>query len=400
VAPSNVDVGPWRPPTPSEAVPPGLEETAADASQLVDFNPNQYAGSWYEPSTQRVTIASVTGAIGSAGKNARRLSADNDVTVVPAQFSLAEGQKALDEFMATAAIAHRVVNFGVAPDGNGFQLDVLGEPTADELQGLSVLPGHVDVRTGLTDAGHPTDAMNDASPFAGGSRFGSIVPGGTTLNVCTSGFPFLGDSGVKFLLTAGHCVPKGSTWKIYKLNGPVLSPTLDVQIAQNDSPGARTSWDSNAGTVNAGGDSAKHGDVAMFNVSAYGKDIGDSIWISQTAKRNVVSRDTPSVGGSVCRAGIRDWETCGFTIDSVNTSHTYNDGTTIRQGDLAYLASSNTCSLDGDSGAPVYRRTNGDAIAIGIVSGTYSVPTVGGCMLVFTGVEEAIQAWGGDLKYH
>jgi hypothetical protein len=47
----------------------------------------------------------------------------------------------------------------------------------------------------------------------------------------------------------------------------------------------------------------------------------------------------------------------------------------------------------------VYRRLAGsDAVAVGIISATFTLPGYG-CQLVFTGVEEAVQAWGGNVKF-
>lgn len=323
------------------------------------------------------------------------------MTVEHAQLSLAEGQEVLEEFFAESPLRERAVTWGVEPDGSGCKISMIGEPTDAHPAALAELPGAVLVQTGLSQKFQVTDALSDSSPFAGGMRYfmvdfvaplpNSVVVGGR----CTAGFPYV-ESGTLFILTAGHCWRKGEPYdEMWRGTGPNSSPTMAARIGNFN--GRTTMGSGTTGTIQVGG--GNHGDLALVNVSSEGKSVGDSIWTSNTAKRYVTSRQAPAGGDSICRSGTTTWQLCGLVITDTNITFNTDKGP-VKQGDLAYNLESSTCSSPGESGGPVYKRIgDSNAVAIGIISANAAGPG-GGCFLGFNGAEEAVQAWGGDVKLH
>lgn len=75
---------------------------------------------------------------------------------------------------------------------------------------------------------------------------------------------------------------------------------------------------------------------------------------------------------------------------------------TIRSADLSWSGESYDCPIPGDSGAPVILNHAGAetfADAKGVLSGGGYSDASGICVMISTGVEEAVQAWGGDLNF-
>ena len=154
-----------------------------------------------------------------------------------------------------------------------------------------------------------------------------------------------------------------------------------------------------------GNDSAAHGDLVLVNVSGAGNAAGWKIWwgtVGTTTRIPVTSRTSPTIGDPVCINGMVSGSDCGLTVTHTNISHTYGDGTVLRQGDEAHSSHSYDCSQGGDSGGSVVVDHSGaetEAEATGIISGHTDVDG-GACDQWFTGVEEAMQAWGGGLKFN
>lgn len=76
----------------------------------------------------------------------------------------------------------------------------------------------------------------------------------------------------------------------------------------------------------------------------------------------------------------------------------------LRQGDRAEAFHGYNCPKGGDSGGGVVLDHSGSetsAVAVGVIaSGQVVDDSAAYCQWYFTGIEEAVQAWGGDLVYH
>ncbi|HEX4471862.1 MAG TPA: S1 family peptidase [Nocardioides sp.] len=397
-APPGVQVVAFTPPDP---VPPELISAASQAAGLVEDNPAAYAGSYYDSASGKV-ILEATGAASQVKSQPAVLTANPSIVVRTAPWSRADAESKFESLLVTAKLTDRVTSWWVDPAIGGFQVMFIGQPSSADLAAFAGALGPVTVIAGMTDGGKTTDAQNDGTPIAGGSRYFTGFSGpppliATLHERCSAGFGYK-IGGTDYMLTAGHCFWRGTQYdELWRVSGPNNNPTPEAAMGDF---GDKSTWGHNTGTVNTGSDNAAHGDLSLVNLSAENKSAGDSIWVSDTDKRNVTSREAPAVGDPVCRAGTTDFQVCGFTINAVNTMHTYADGTTVRAGDLAALAAHSACAQAGDSGGPVYRRVGDtDATAVGIISGTFVVGGFG-CDLVFTGAEEAIQAWGGGLNLH
>ncbi|GAB2451636.1 hypothetical protein GCM10027062_35690 [Nocardioides hungaricus] len=395
--PSNVVVSPLTPPDPADAIPEELVAEAARVAGLADFNPSDYSGSWYDPETETIMLGATAEAMQQWAGTARRLAADEDIQIVEAEYSSTEGQEVLDRFFAESPLIEKAVMWGLAPDGNTFEIAIIGEPTDADLVELAKLPGEVRVQTGLTEMITTVDALEDTAPLAGGARYGTGYWSGPTGTViggrCTGGFPYT-EGGTNFILTAGHCYKRTTIYdRMYRLVGPNSNYTPSTQFGTFN--GRSTLGSGATGTVKTNG--GDHGDLALVNTSSTGTGIGDMIWATYSDRRYVNSRQAPAMNDNVCRFGTTSGALCGLNIGTLNTTVNSDSGP-FKQVDIAYLQGQSVCVSGGDSGGPVFRKDGANgAVAIGVISGTAPVPSYG-CMLVFTGVEEAIQAWGGGPK--
>jgi hypothetical protein len=203
------------------------------------------------------------------------------------------------------------------------------------------------------------------------------------------------------MLTAGHCFERGTThaymWNTFSGNCCVKKAYAGHR--------SNTTWNDGDGTVTAGSDNANHGDLALVNVDVANKNSGNHIWWNEVTSPNkipVTVRRVPTVGDPICINGVTSGADCGLTVQETNISWVYADGDVLINGDGATSTSAADCSQGGDSGGSVVFNHSGaetQATAEGIVSGHVN-PSIGGCAQLFTGVEEAIQACGGNVKFH
>lgn len=250
------------------------------------------------------------------------------------------------------------------------------------------------------DDNRPTDP----SPYAGGARYGIANGSGSGASVsalCSTGFGYL-RNGKEYMLTAGHCYPRnnGNRDFMWIVTGSDTSPTKSQYAGSK----CCSTFESGTGTVPMGNDNQNHGDLALVNVSGAGNDAGNQVWwggVSTTDKIPVTSRTAPTIGDDVCINGMTSGSDCGTVVQHTNVARTAG-GETVRNIDVAHSTHSYDCSQGGDSGGSVvvdHSGTETAAEATGIVSGHTNTGD-GGCDQWFTGVEEAMQAWGGGLNFH
>jgi len=208
------------------------------------------------------------------------------------------------------------------------------------------------------------------------------------------------DGSTQYELTAGHCFPQGTTHtEMWSLNGPFMSETKSEHAGNWH---GRTTWLDGTGT-RLSSDGQYHGDVSLIQVTETGHEVGNMIWdgsATTTDRTFVHIREAPAMGNPVCKAGATSGESCLLTINHTNFDFDLGSEGWLRNGDSANAGDSR-CSQGGDSGGSVYdwRLFNGNtyAVAVGVISGHKDFVT-GGCLQRFTGVEEAVQLWGGDVR--
>ncbi|GHH83666.1 serine protease [Streptomyces sulfonofaciens] len=206
-------------------------------------------------------------------------------------------------------------------------------------------------------------ARIEAAARAGGGRlevrrapghFAERVAGGDAISGpggvrCTVGFNVQDGSGVKYALTAGHCVSAfGGAWSI----GPVVAgsfPGNDYALIRYTDPSR-----------------------AEGGVRGPGGTLID-----------IVDARTPSVGESVCRSGSTTGVHCG-RVTALNATVNYGGGDIV-----SGLIQTTVCAEPGDSGGPLYSSQS----ALGLTSGGSGDCTVGGTTF-FQPVVEPLSAYG------
>jgi hypothetical protein len=166
------------------------------------------------------------------------------------------------------------------------------------------------------------DRRNDIAPFWGGS---SITNGSS---VCSSGFVVKKPTGVRSLVTAGHCFPVGTN--VFTTGGGNFLGSVTQR-------GPFLPWP------------FQSFDMELIGGSSYGSSIFVGSTTSSTG-RHVAGAADPVVGFSqYCRSGQTSGEQCGQTVQSVNAQVCTQTG--CKSPVISYTG---PVSQPGDSGAPFY----------------------------------------------
>lgn len=302
-------------------------------------------------------------------------------------------------FSDSGGLGSGMFSWGPDLETGGMRVSVSGQVSSDERVRFESLANRLQVHlrvfeAPVSDRTLDEDRRSDTSPYDGGAwttRSTSDSPWVLAEGNCSSGFGYR-KGGTEYILTAGHCVPKGSdirhTW-----SGP---PAADRYVGWR----SRTTYAEGEGTVP--GDNGYHGDLALVNVGDAGRASSRRIWwgtTTTTARIPVSSARVARSGDPVCINGQKSGSDCGLTALSFNTTVVSSDGDVLYPVDEAFSPRTADCSQGGDSGGSVILNHSGpedSAVAVGIVSGHYE--TERGCIQVFTGVEEAVQDWGGGVS--
>lgn len=374
----------------------------ASASELVDFNKEMFAGAY--PSKDAVIVVATS----DLGEVVAREALEEvpGVRVVRGDLSVERANEiGLDLYRASPQLAKKLWVWTVDPAAGTLRIGVMQELSDDD---ISLLRETASAKGIAIDVYVDPDAtrveadsrLEDPSPFAGGFRY--VTADGATSSAaapysCTGGFGFA-VAGTRYMLTAGHCSERGSDFTF-------MWNTEDSACCIKKTYGGHrsyTSYDSD-GSYRVGQDDQFHGDVGLINVTTAGKDVGASIWwggVDATEKIPVTSRRAPTLNDPLCINGAVSGSDCGVVVVDVNTTCVYGGGDILVNADRAFSSSAADCSQHGDSGGSVIYNHSGaetEAVAEGIVNGHSSDSS--GCYQLFTGVEEAIQAWGGNVRF-
>lgn len=191
------------------------------------------------------------------------------------------------------------------------------------------------------------------------TRLNGAQPILSTGGRCSAGFNVTNGQS-DFILTAGHCGPKGSTWFADNQGNQQLGTTVQSNFPGNDFSLVQYA----SGSAGQGADI-----VAIGN--------GNGVRITGVADAAVGQR----VFRSGSTSGLHDGEVKGLDA-TVN----YPEGT------VTGLIETNVCAEPGDSGGPLFS----DGIALGVTSGGSGDCTSGGTTF-FQPLTKAMQALGVQL---
>lgn len=399
--------GPW----PSSAdfkLSQDEQDLLAKVSDLIDFHKADFAA--VSVQGQEIVLTATTDQGVRLAQEA--FGQQSEVSIVRGPMSLADSNdKMLRMIESFPTISKKIWEAKIAPDGTGEWIgvaDPIGDEELKQLDAFAEKNGiHLDI---YYEPGHirgepSTDSrLEDGSPFAGGFRYmksDSKTSTGTTNGWCSGGFGYENGT-TDYILTAGHCLYRGGVYKYLWNTFGGISPVVNKNYIGDM---AYSTYKEGTGTV-VTADGETHGDVSLGDVSVADKAAGDQIWWGDretTNKIPVVARRAPTVGDKICINGVTSGSDCGVTIVDTNVIFYYDKTDEwVFNGDHGISSNDHDCSFGGDSGGSVILNHVGvpetQATAIGIVSG--AAHSDSGCDQYLTGVEEAMQAWGGDLNYN
>jgi len=230
---------------------------------------------------------------------------------------------------------------------------------------------------------------SDTAPFHGGA---AIV---TPLGACTSAFIWNINSTTKGMLTAGHCIPDGGT---VKSPGGVVMGTVATD-------GSADSYSGTTGSHYFKGSTTYRGDLALVTMTASVQVPPRTFTGNSSSNTSVLVGEmwsrTPAVGDQYCTGGAVSGELCGWTITTVGTDYTVQNGYygnvyTVTSRHVTAGTKAGSCAQNGDSGGPVYTvRPDGEIAAKGVInSGGTSGST---CTSLFTDIYDAYYGLPGTL---
>lgn len=394
-------------------MPARFYEAAAGAAGLADWNDDDFADSYYDPTRERVMIVPVTDVGTSMAKEFVAKFPDL-VDIAPGLLSHADlkdaGRKLID---VDPFLSEHAFELAVSHGSHGIDISIdrLTVDFAYLAATVEPLPFNVtfivNERTPVPGDALDEDRREDTSPYSGGMGFIGAI-GNNPEARCSAGFGYREGSN-DFMLTAGHCFARTSNFDRMYIAAPGtdwenVNTTAELGEYAGDYNG-RSSWHLTDGSVQVNG--AFHGDVSLVNVSSRSHGSGDRMWdggAHTTNKETVKYAEAPFVGEFLCLSAAAGGSTCGtLKVKGVNVDtqlpSPFGGSYWLREHDRARAENFSECSESGDSGGSVYSSATGGVAAVGIISGHDDYSQDGGyCIQRFTGTEEAVQAWGGFVK--
>lgn len=385
--------------------PPRVEgDKRNDLHEAQDISagvPDQLAGAWVDPETGGLVMGATPGASGEAEQVLESAGLEDTVRVDVVAHSADE----LDEIVDHVYDLEGAETVGSAWHdwANNRVVVTAPEATTDLRATLAEAYGDA-VAIQEEDTPFLADSRNnDGTPFfAGGDWVRKRLSSGALIGQCTTGFAWKSSTNVRYLMTAGHCMPKGSGAIDYAVNDfGAGSYTNPVGVLSGNS---HTTFQDGTGTVDG------NGDLAIINVSTSGNSAGPTMWVgeansSSTRTVNGVKMWAAN-GDPLCYSGRTTGAYCSYTVYDTDSSFKADNTGTIQYQMVKASKGDGQCVMGGDSGAPVYQR-QGDtgSIAFGIVSGGAgggddgfigsAEGVLADCHLFFTAVGQAYQQWSG-----
>ncbi len=359
-APANADTS-ALPAPPLTVTQAGLHLWRTGIEGVVDGSPSTFTGLSLDPATGTYQVsvapgtdlnaaaASVSSATAGATTSllATGTSAPRVTFVVASQSheqQLAVMSRITDAVSAHLAIAEGIVSWSPDPVTGGINIGVLSSASsrADEI--AAYFGPHV--TTSPSGTAVLTSRVADSAPWYGGDRIYNSSGTG-----CSSGLGVKSGS-TYYELTAGHCGPIGSTWKV----------------------GTSYSSGTTLGTLSKRDDTNNGPDVAA--ITASGSAAG-RIWsgcLTCSSSMAIKGQINAVVGEALCWDGSVSLFVCGTNVTAVDECIYFADVSLTHCG-LTEARNSNGIyiSVPGDSGGPVvYNLGSGNAYAAGTIVGFHS----------------------------
>ncbi|MFF7242087.1 hypothetical protein [Streptomyces collinus] len=314
------------------------------------------------------------------------LPAGYTLKITPSDFSSAELEAAVDDYVANAKKAG--LSFSSVSPKNDYSGISVTAPNSSALvaaHGVAIRNG-VPVSFSLQDNVTPTaNRLNDVSPYYAGAWYG--VPGAN----CTTAFA-VSVGGKSKLLTAGHCAENGDETTIHNesLNKYVHMGWFEKDLLPKNPPSPAY-------------------DLAMIDVP----DSAGYAWLGQgdSGDTSVPIEDARDVniGDYICTNGAMSLQiNCNAKVTKINATVNENGFGVVSKTAFATELSGNELTRSGDSGSQIATlKTLGSQSAQGILAGGLNaVPCYPGgpvdthCMstVVFTPVKTALSLYGATLK--
>lgn len=383
-------------PDPVDLVPEDLAGTAGHAAWLVETYPQDFGGSWYDEARGLVVVQVVS----SQGREiATEMLPMGSIDITEVQFSAKDLEDQI-QAIATDPNLAPIVNVASADyENNSVRVDMesMSASSAEDLDAS----GDIDIEVDITDALNvvKTDTRDDDSGpgHAGGMRYYARKPDTQDWGSCTAGWSWQWAGG-DYMLTAGHCFPQHTdrTQAWTKLGG-------DWDERFGGWPGYTSVNDSGYDSIKFS-DDEYHGDVSLISMTG-SNNANANMWtggVASSDKLDVTQWSAPFVGQGLCVSGAYTGKTCGFVVSRTNT-HIHLDAAPSRWDSwesVDVALHGNDCLAHGDSGGSVYDPIAGtnNVRAVGVVNSATTSGSCGDAALVFTGTEEAGQAFGGAVK--
>lgn len=343
-----------------------LAEIIVARDMLAERYPDSFGGIWIDADGVTTRIAMHGNDVAGAREMARHLLTRSPSTVAAADFSLSELHAVYEELVATAGQSMRIGEVDVASIGVNVQ--------ANRVEMIVIESPGKAVET-LASQLHPSVAVTTTEERSVGNCANSNCPNPLKAGLkgyrsssfaCMMGFIMQSGSNY-YWATAGHCNSGASGWR---------APTETWQHPAGTNRGAVAyhGWYNNSSA-----------DISLVAISASQRSnklcIYPTCSVSSITSRQATQNEV--AGQSAC-AARQDGISCGalhswpYTISICKAGG--SDCRTIRE-----LRRSSIITLPGDSGGPVYRSSNTQAV--GSVSARYpgTSNTVYSQMHVFEG---------------
>lgn len=359
----------------------------AEVREQAATDPKDSGTSWVDEASGQVVLAVPAGTDSAAGEQA-------DATVRAAA-SLEEFDQILSG-VYDVALPTGVQVYSAELDAAAQRVIVEVSQTSDQVRQafFDAYGDLVALRVG--EPVELTARHRDTSPFYGGNRVWAVTSyTDTTGDGCTGGFAWRTAANRASMVTAGHCAPQGVSDKYFSTYYNNAPYSLGVRTASTFVEGT--------GTVTYKG--GLYGDLASV-VIVSGKSSSGRIFLGSTTSttsspvKGLATRD-PLEGDKVCISGATTGEMCGWTVTSARTTFSAAGGLKIRY--TAKATRQGVCAQHGDSGAPVYTKTNAGITARGIYNGGGGggSDNYGGaldkCTAFFTPISAAKRIFGGNI---